>query len=221
MKVSDLAVGQEIKILVMIGEQKLEFPSSIEMTNPKKKLAYLSPAMKDGKILNFKGKGILTSLLVQLPDSKPLIFRNVTLNTMKKEDGTFCYGMQCLSEGLEVNRRGAFRCSIDIRTVMRIGLDRTTYDIILRDISVTGFSFLFCDSENTCEVGKSVHTVLNDYLEETCENFSFQIYGDVVRCEELENGKVVYGCKLAEKIRNLDKYIAQKERIRIHNQRKN
>ena len=51
MKISDLSVGQELMIQVSIGGQQLEFPSSVEQTNPKKKLAYLAPAMKDGKIL--------------------------------------------------------------------------------------------------------------------------------------------------------------------------
>lgn len=219
MKVSDLSVGQAITILVIIGEQRLEFSSSVEQTNPKKKLAYLSPAMKDGKILNFNGKGILTSLLVQLPDSKPLVFRNVTLNTMKKDDGTFCYGMQCLSEGLELNRRGSFRCQIDISTLLRISLARTTYDIILRDVSTSGFSFAFRNSGDSCEVGSSVHIILNDYLEETCEKFSFQLHGTVVRSEELDNGRMVYGCKLVTPVHGLDQYIAKKERLRIQKQR--
>lgn len=219
MKISDLSVGQAITILVIIGEQKLEFPSSVVQTNPRKKLAYLSPAMKDGKILNFNGNGILTSLLVQLPDSKPLVFRNVTLNTMKKDDGTFCYGMQCLSEGVELNRRGSFRCQIDINTILRIGRDRTTYDIILRDVSTTGFSFAFCNSDASCEVGSSVQTILNDYLEETCEKFSFQLHGTIVRSMELDNGRIVYGCKTITPIHGLDQYIAKKERLRIQKQR--
>lgn len=219
MKVSDLPVGQAITIMVIISEQRLEFPSSVEQANPKKKLAYLSPVMKDGKILNFNGKGILTSLLVQLPDSKPLVFRNVTLNTMKKDDGTFCYGMQCLSEGLELNRRSSFRCQIDISTLLRISSIRTTYNIILRDVSSTGFSFAFHNSNDSCEVGSSVHIVLNDYLEETCEKFSFQLHGTVVRSEELDNGRMVYGCKMVTPVHGLDQYIAKKERLRIQKQR--
>ena len=102
---------------------------------------------------------------------------------------------------------------------MRIGLDKTTYDIIIRDVSLTGFSFVFCSFEQTTEVGKGIHLVLNDYLEETAENFSFQMYGTVVRVEEVENGKTIYGCKLVEKVRGLDTYIAKKERARMHNQR--
>lgn len=219
MKLSDFSIDQALTIIVMIGEQKMEFPSSIQATNQRKKLAFLAPIMKDGRILNFNGKGILTSVLIQPSDSKPIIFRNITLNTMKKDDGTFCYGVQCIDEGIEINRRGAFRCSIGVRSIMRIGLDKTTYDIIIRDVSLTGFSFVFCNFDDSTEVGKGVHLVLNDYLDEICENFSFQLYGNVVRVEEVENGKTIYGCKLSEKVRGLDMYIAKKERARMHNQR--
>lgn len=219
MKLSDLPIDQALTIIVMMGEQKMEFPSSIEATNPRKKLSFLAPIMKDGRILNFNGKGIQTSILVQLPDSKPMIFRNIILNTMKRDDGTFCYGVQCAEEGIEINRRGAFRCSIGVRSMMRIGLAKTTYDIIVRDVSLTGFSFVFCSLEDSTDVGKGIHLVLNDYLEETCEDFSFQLYGNVVRVEEVENGKTIYGCKLAEPVRGLDTYIAKKERARMHNQR--
>lgn len=219
MKLSELSIDQPITILVTIGDQKMEFPSAIESTNPRKKISYLAPIMREGKILNFNGKGILTSILVQLPESKPLVYHNVMLNTLKKDDGTFCYGIQSNEEGVEINRRGAFRCSIGIQTVLRIGLDRTTYDVTIRDVSLTGFSFVFANFEQTTEVGKMVHAVLNDYLEDTCENFSFQLYARIVRMEELENGKTIYGCKMEEKVRGLDSYIAKKERARMHNQR--
>lgn len=221
MKMSDLEVQQPVTILILAGEQKMEFPSSIIMTNPKKHTAYLSPIMKEGKILNFNGKGISTNILVQLPDSKPLVFREVTLNTMKKEDGTFCYGMQSNTEGVEVNRRESFRCPVDISSVLRIGFNRTSYDIILRDVSLTGFAFIFDKHDNNalCDIGQMVHTVLNDYIAEVNENFQFQIYGTVVRKEELVNGKIVFGCKLADHVRGLDNYIAIKERIRSRNQR--
>lgn len=220
MKMSDLEVDQPITILIVAGEQKMEFPSSVILTNPKKYTTYLAPIMKDGKILNFNGKGITTHIIVQLPDSKPLVFREVILNTMKKDDGSFCYGMQSKEDGVEVNRRGAFRCPLGISSMLRIGLNRTTYDIILRDVSLSGFSFVFTGSgDEVCDVGQMVHTVLNDYIAEVNKNFSYQMYGTVVRREELENGKIVYGCKLAEVIKDLDNYIAMKERIRSRNQR--
>jgi hypothetical protein len=219
MKLCDLPIDQELTVIVMIGEQKMEFPSSLQAANQRKKLALLAPIMKEGRILNFNGKGITTSILVQLPESKPMIFHNIILNTMKKNDGGLCYSVQCTCEGVEVNRRGAFRCPIGLRSLMRIGLDKETHDIIIRDVSLTGFSFVFIDLEEATDIGKGIHIVLNDYLENSDENFSFQLYGNVVRIEEVENGKTIYGCKLAEKVRGLDMYIAKKERARMYNQR--
>lgn len=219
MKLSDLSPGQAIQVAVLIGEQRLDFDSQIEEVNEKKHFVYLTPIMKNDKILTFSAKGVHTSIIVQLPDTKPLIFHNTTLNAMKREDGTFCYGVPALGEGIEFNRRGAYRCPVDCNCVMRIGMSHSTHDIIIRDISLTGFSFVFCNSEDSCNVGQSIHIVLNDYLDATCEKFSFQIYGLIVRQVELENGKVVYGCKLTDRIRGLDSYIAKKERARLQQQR--
>ncbi len=220
MKLSELEIDQPVTILIIVGEQKMEFPSSIIFTNPKKYTTYLAPIMKEGKILNFNGKGIATHIIVQLPESKPIVFKDVILNTMKKDDGTFCYGMQSKDEGVEVNRRTSFRCPVGISTMLRVGLNRTSFDIILRDVSISGFSFVFENSDNgICDVGQVVHTVLNDYIKEVNQNYSFQMYGTVVRKKELENGKIVFGCKLSEPIKGLDTYIAMKERIRSRNQR--
>lgn len=219
MRLTDLSPGQAIIISVHAGEQQLEFESELELVNNKKHIVYLSPIMKKDKLLTFTAKGILTDIIVNLPDSKPYIFRNMILNAMKKEDGTFCYGVLDNAEGMALNRRGAFRCSIDCNAVLRIGTMHKTYDIIIRDVSLTGFSFTFCSSEDSCSVNQTVHCVLNDFLEETFEKFSFQLYGIVVREVELENGKMIYGCKLTATVRGLDNYIAKKERLRLHQQR--
>jgi len=68
-------------------------------------------------------------------------------------------------------------------------------------------------------MGQIVHTVLNDNLEEIYENYSFQIYAIIVRKEELDNGKVIYGCLLNSRMPGLDKYIMTKERLRLQSTR--
>lgn len=220
MRLADLSPGQSILISVHVGDQQLEFESELELVNNKKHIAYLAPIIKHNKLLTFNAKGIFTDLIVNLPDSKPYIFRNMVLNAMKKEDGSFCYGVLDNAEGLTLNRRGAFRCSIDCNAILRIGSMHKTYNVIIRDVSVTGFSFIFSDTEeDPCDIGQMVHCVLNDFLEETFDKFSFQLYGMVVRKVELENGKIIHGCKLTATVRGLDNYIAKKERLRLHQQR--
>ena len=67
------------------------------------------------------------------------------------------------------------------------------------------------------EPGQLVHTVLNDRPLDGGVSYSFQLYGLVARIQELENGKRLFGCKLNNPIHGLDKYIVEKERIRLKN----
>ena len=45
--------------------------------------------------------------------------------------------------------------------------------------------------------------------------YSFHLYGLIARIQELDNGKVLYGCKLTGPVPGLDKYIMEKERLRL------
>lgn len=63
--------------------------------------------------------------------------------------------------------------------------------------------------------GQVIHTVLNDRIDEIAKNYTFQLYGLIVRKVELENGRVIYGCKLNNPVPGLENYIMIKERIRI------
>ena len=56
---------------------------------------------------------------------------------------------------------------------------------------------------------------MNDYVEETAERFSFNLYGLIVRSYELDPHRTVYGCKLNNPIPGLEKYLMTKERIRM------
>ena len=71
------------------------------------------------------------------------------------------------------------------------------------------------------EINQTIHTVFSDRIEETFQNFSFHLYGIIIRKDELENGKVVYGCKLNAKVPGLENYIMLKERLRIKNKNGN
>lgn len=219
MKLSEFSEGQDLLIMVLFGDQQIDFNSTIEEINPKKHFIYIAPIIKNNKLVTFNAKGVHVNLLIHLPDSKPLLFRNIILLPIKRSNDTYCYRIHSNIDGIEFNRRGAFRCPIDLNTVLKIGTGQTTYDIILRDVSATGFSFVFKNENIPCNEGDFVHTILNDFLESTCENFTFQLFGSIVRSVELDNKKIIYGCKLVKKTPNLDTYIAKKERSTIQKNR--
>ena len=218
MRIEELAISQPITLLIHANDQKLEFPSTVLETFPRKHMILASPVMKNDKIISFSGKGIMTHVLVYLPDQKPLIFQNVTIQTTKDKNDSLCYVIYCVGEGREFNRRGAFRCYIGIDTHVRIGSHKGAIEATIKDISLTGFAFATRSDEIFSE-NDTVHAVVNDFIEETSKNYSFHLLGTIVRHYELESGLIVYGCQFKAKVMGLDQYLAEKERIRLQRSR--
>ena len=220
MRITDLESGREIKILILIGSQSMEFDSKVIGTVPLKSMIYAEPVIKNDKVLTFNGKGISANVVITDKNTKPLIFRNAIFNTLKYDNGKLCYGIVSHGEAVEFNRRDSFRCPVDVPSVAQIGLNKDTHNIIIRDVSINGFSFCFTSDSVKAEVGQFVHTTLNDFIDGLFENFTFRLFGLIVREAELINGKRVYGCKIVQQQKGIDTYIAKKERMRLLKQRK-
>lgn len=218
MRIEELTPQQPITFLVIAGEQQLEFSSTVLDVLPRRHMIVAAPVLKDDKIISFQGKGILVHLIVSFQDQKPHIFQNVTIHTAKNDDQSFCYTITTIAESKEFNRRGAYRCFVGIDSSIRVGTNRGAINVTIKDVSATGFSFA-TDADKEFQENESVHAVLNDYIEETAKNYSFHLFGIIVRHFQLENGKMVYGCKFTSKVVGLERYIMEKERLRLQRSR--
>lgn len=214
MLIEELSAGQAIKLQAKIGEEIIEFESSVQDSLPRKHAILADVVRKNEKIISFRGKGLIVDLHVAPADSAPLVFKNVAIELRKKQDDSFCYYISTITEAKVLNRRQAFRCYVGVASTVQCGANRAAYDAVIKDVSITGFS-ITTSSENQFHENQVLHTVLNDYLEEIAENFSFQLYGIIVRCIDLENGQLVYGCRLNQRVPGLDAYIMKKERLRL------
>lgn len=218
MLITELTTDTKIKIIAKIQDEEAEFESTIDEVVPNKRIVLAAPVYKNDKLVTFRGKGLIVDVLVTPPDDKPQLFKNVTINLMKKGDNTYWYNLVTQAASKPQNRRKSFRCYVGIASTVQIGSNKSTEDIIIKDISVDGFSFV-CSNEIDIPIDKVVHTVMNDYIQELAENFSFQIYGIVIRKQDLDDHRVVYGCKLNSHIKGLEVYIVKKERIRLMHER--
>ncbi len=213
MRIDELPVGTPISFLVDInGEQHLEFSSRIQDVHPKKKFVLAEAVFEGDKIVSFKGENTIVNVLAVFVEDKPQLFQNVTVISMRKSDNTLCYNLICATEGRPFNRRGCYRCFVGLPTTLAYKPGAEPVEVIIRDVSVTGFA-LTCPTEIQLVTNQVVHVVLDDKLADTGEKFSFHMYGIVVRAQNLENGKTVYGCKLNNHVGGLENYIALKERI--------
>lgn len=219
MHIEELEVGRSLTIQVVIGAEQLEFPLTVLEVVPKKHGIFTTAILRDEKVLSFKAAGILTHLIVAFNENKPHVFYNVTIQTLKSDDGNYCYFISTPAPSKEFNRRGAFRCYVGLRGSVQVGVGTTGLDTTIKDVSATGFSFVLPATAKAIKAGSIAHIVLADYLKETGENFKFPLTGIVVRSYKMENGNVVYGCKLNAKVIGLDRYILVKERLRLNKSR--
>lgn len=212
MLIEELKPGQEISLVVNVNNNSLFFTSKVQETLPKKHTIFVDAVFKGVKPVSFRGKGVILDVLAAVENAdKPHLFKNVSSTLLKRSNGTFCYGLTTLAESVAHNRRENYRCYIGIETYIQFGPNHAAHEAIIRDISATGFAVV-CDNDVNFMQGSLVHVVLNDQIEDFGEKYTFHLYGLVARVQDLENGKLVYGCRLNNNIKGLDAYIMEKDR---------
>ncbi len=214
MRIGDLQPEQNISLLVNVNGTSLTFESKVQENYPRKNMIIADPVIREGKPVSFRGKNIIVNLLASFQDEKPLLFKNVSSKLLKKSNGEFCYCFTTIAEGVIYNRRENFRCYVGIGSSVQRGINSAAHTALIRDVSYTGFAVV-CDADFSAECGQLLHTVLNDQPKENGTVYSFHLYGLIARIQELDNGKVLYGCKLTGPVPGLDKYIMEKERLRL------
>lgn len=216
MRIEELTIGTDITFLVIINGEQLSFNSKIQEVYPKKHFVLADAVFHNEKIISFRGKNIIVNLLVTTQDDKPQLFKNITVTTMKKTDGSLCYNLTTIAESKPYNRRESYRCYVGVPSSMQCGPNRAAVEVIIRDVSVSGFS-VTCETNMDLQPNQTMHVVLNDYIEELAEKFSFHLYGLIARVQEFDDGKVLYGCRFNSYVTGLEAYIMKKERIRLRN----
>ncbi len=214
MRIDEVKVDQNVTLMVNINGEQLTFDTVVEQVSPGKSTILLKTLYVEGKVVTFRGNNLTVDLLVKPEDDVPQIFKPVTITLVKEFDGTLSYSVTSVVSSKVYNRRENFRCFVGIPTSVQKMLNTVPYDAVIKDISVGGFSLVVPD-ELKFENEQIIHVVLNDFIEELSETYSFHLYGLVVRSEELDKGRTLYGCKFNKKIAGIENYIMKKERVRL------
>lgn len=219
MRISELEQGTSLSFVTNIegtaenGDGGQITLSSVVVGTPPKKNGILAAGIyQKNKIISFKGDHIKVNMIATFKDNKPLLFSNVDI-MLVKQGANVCYLITCTEQGKPINRRESYRCFVGLPVSLHYATGSPGVSAIVRDISQTGFSVV-CD-EVVLSQKQIIHAMLEDYFNDTDEHFQFPLYGSVVRIQELENGKTVYGCKLTGKVGGLENYIAKKDRRSI------
>jgi len=214
MRIEELTVGTAVTFMVNVNGEHLTFDSHIQDIFPKKHLVLADAVLQNEKIISFRGKNISVDLLAVFVNEKPQLFENVTITPMRKSDNTLCYNIASPEEGKTYNRRGSYRCFVGVPTSFLPAPGKMPVDVLVKDVSINGFA-ITCPGDLELHENQIVHIQMEDYIEELGEKYSFHLCGIVVRSQPLENGNIVYGCKLNNPIGGLEHYIMKKERVRL------
>ncbi|MDO5403755.1 MAG: hypothetical protein Q4F11_09990, partial [Eubacteriales bacterium] len=130
--------------------QMYEFPSVVIAAESNGILT--EPIRIGEKVLSFENSSVKVNLIMNRADKPPFVWRGVGITTISGKGGTK-YKVIAAGKGVQVNRRNAFRLFIGMRGVVQIGANKKALEIIVKDVSDTGFSFVsdldYDNAENT------------------------------------------------------------------------
>jgi len=213
MLISDIVVGTSINIVVGIGLQQLEFNSKIAEIHDG--VVYAEPIFQSDKMLGFSTKGLVLSLIATDEENgRAWLFNNIKIRNIKTGEGNLFHEISCKSEGRAINRRGAHRVWIGEPGVAILGLGGEQIDVTIKDVSTSGIAFV-CSSDHEVNEGSVVHLVFRD----ADVNTRFEISAIVVRSQEIERTRTVYGCKLNMESATIAKYVNEKQRLKLKSAR--
>ena len=204
MLLQDIPEDNNLVIELSMNGQKYEFPSKV--IRKVNQSVLVEPIRINGKILSFNssGGGITVSVYMIRDSKPPMLWKGVAVNSIREDNGTF-YKITANGEGFEVNRRGAFRLFIGISGVAQLGTNRKAVDVIVKDVSESGFSFVGMEDMDNV-INMPVRLVFADF------NQNYSLMGIIVRKVVIGENKIVYGCRLGVRNANLEQYISQKQR---------
>ncbi|MGN0328075.1 MAG: PilZ domain-containing protein [Lachnospira sp.] len=211
MLLMELEENNKLIIEINFNGNKYEFPSKV--LGKENDYILAEPVRINGKVLGFgKDEKLEVNLVNIRNDKSPMVWKRVSIATVLNK-GSTQYKIMCATEGYELNRREAFRLFLGINGVAQIGINKKAVDVIVKDVSETGFSFV--SSEDMEADGLPVRLVFADM------QYKFSLMGIIVRKVVLDENKLLYGCRISVENASLPKYINEKQRQMISINRNN
>lgn len=212
MLLQEMPADNKIIIELSIKGQKFEFPSKV--VSQGNNSIFIEPIRINGKVLTFNSSESVAVNIVMIRENKsPMVWKGVGVACVHEKSGSF-YKITASGEGFEINRRGAFRLFVGISGVAQLGINRKAVDVIVKDVSENGFSFVSSEDMKNV-INMPVRLVFNDF------NKNYSLMGIIVRKVIINETKVLYGCQLSVNNSQLEQYINQKQRQMLSMNRDN
>ena len=202
---SELEQGAKVLLLLTIDGKHFEFETIVQGKH--KHDVLLEPIRKDQKILNVQSDQVDVDIMYMREDDKPILWKEVKMDCIRHKHKIY-YASEAANEGREYNRRGAYRLYIGEEIHARIGHSGREKIVHLKDLSNTGFAFIYKEELKDADGAFVYMTYMAQYEEKVTE---IALFGKIVRTMPLDDGRFLYGCALMKKNEMIGHYINQKQ----------
>lgn len=198
MKLLELEEGSKLSLRIIAKDQKLQL-NAVLKKHIRDNIVLITILCDTKRKLNFDN--VRTDMEFCPSGEVPLIWYSVRVVNYKDDD----YAVQVFTDGAKHNRRGSFRVGVSAPAKVKNGPLGTPREVMIRDISLTGFSV----SDRKGDLSLSVGDTLSVYWEDF--GHILDLTGRVVRTEEKE-GVTIYGFEICNVCKDLASYINKKQR---------
>lgn len=194
---SEIEAGSRILLSLSSGNKSMEMGATI-VRHLKDNIALISLETTSGQILKFDNISI--SIIYTNADGIPYIWLNSTIVYYQGQ-----YLLQVRADGgRRHNRRNSYRVGVAHYGKLRIP-GHSEMEVIVRDISLTGFSIT--DRSKALNLEAGTHATLR--YEDI--GYELELNGNMVRIVEEENF-IIYGFVITKSCRELSAYVNAKQR---------
>jgi len=199
-KLSDLDAGSNITLIISNQDRQMEIGATIDRSI-RENISVITINLDLTQPLKFENVHIEVEAIHT--DGVPYIWRTAQILYYQSE-----YILQVKNDGIRYNRRNSFRVGVSkIATMSSAGHGNT--DVMIRDVSLSGFSITDRKKELHLHKGDSVHVSFEDI------GHKLNLSGLLVRIDERDD-LIIYGFEIQNLCKDLSSYVSIKQR-RLHN----
>ena len=204
MNIVDIKPDSEITVTVWKGSTSIEFRT--KAVEPFANTILVDEILDDNeKPISFKSDEIYIEVMSLNNKQQPIIWKNVMIRHINVS-GKDYHRIAQTTEGRATNRRNAYRLPVNKSAVAQLGLNTKGINIIIKDMSTNGFSFI---SKEDIEIIPPITVRITV----TFDNKAINLSGIAIRKQKIANRKdFVYACKTNKFNKELDKFIMEQQR---------
>ncbi len=190
--ITDLQVDSEVTLACRVNDRTAEFKCTVSKVS--ETFICLDVPLVEGKALSFDGVatsiiGSVNEILYKFPECVVARFKGM-------------YIAKGFKPGSKINRRGSFRVGVSVLASLVRNSDETV-NVYVRDVSASGYSIT---TEKDLAIGEQICIRFDDM------GMRLQLIGTVVRMEEVDETKKIYGVQMIKPPAIMENYINAKQR---------